>query len=84
MLIFSHSVATCANLYKLFLTSLKEESYEPLGSSPTITNRLFAMYHAKVDEYDKVQILDSVTKPVGNCWVLFFTIALAWEWTFQI
>ena len=42
VLIFCCSVATCANLYKLFLTSLREESYVPLGISLTITNQLFA------------------------------------------
>ncbi len=35
------SIKTCASLYKMFITEL-EESYEPCGSTPSITNRLLA------------------------------------------
>ena len=62
----------------LFLTALRDESYvlgKTAESAPSLGNQLFAMYHAKVDEEDKVQILESMTRPHGNCRVLFCTIA---------
>ena len=78
VVIFCRSISTCANLYMLFLTALRDESYvlgKTVESAPSLGNQLFAMYHAKVDEEDKVQILESMTKPHGNCRVLFCTIA---------
>ena len=52
-IVFCRSIAACVKLYKHFLTSLRSDSYEPKGVSPSIHNRLFAMYHARVDEDDK-------------------------------
>ena len=75
VVIFCRSIATCASLYKLFLVQLGSASYEPVGSPSVTSNRLFAMYHAKVDEEDKKEILKSMTKLDGTCRVLFSTIA---------
>ena len=79
VIVFCRSISTCANLYMLFLTTLRDESYVGMTDSsplsPSLCNQLFAMYHAKVDEEDKVQILESITKPNGNCRILFCTIA---------
>ena len=52
-IVFCRSIAACVKLYKHFITSLRSDSYEPKGVSPSIHNRLFAMYHARVDEDDK-------------------------------
>ena len=78
VVIFCRSISTCASLYMLFLTALRDESYvlgKTAESAPSLGNQLFAMYHAKVNEEDKVQILESMTRPHGNCRVLFCTIA---------
>ena len=75
VIIFCRSINTCTSLYKMFLTELREESYEPCSSTPSIACRLFAMYHARVAEVDKKQILESMVNPDGNCRVLFCTTA---------
>ena len=49
VMVFCWSVS----LYKLFISVLKEESCHPLGSPPTTENRLFAMFHASIDDDDK-------------------------------
>ena len=74
-LVFCRSINTCASLYKLFITTLREKSYEPSGSSPSIESRLFAMYHAQVSENDKKLILESMLTPNGTCRILFCTTA---------
>ena len=56
----------------MFLTELREKSYEPCGSPPSIKTRLFAMYHARIGDNDKSLIM---VKPSGNCRVLFCTTA---------
>ena len=75
VVIFCRSLHTCASLYKLFAVNLQEESYEPIGSSPDVSRRLFAMYHSKIDESDKEEILKSLKNEHGVCRVLFSTIA---------
>jgi len=75
VIVFCHSINMCASLYKMFLTELKEESYEPRASPPSIPSRLFAMYHSRVGNDKKQQILQSMLNPQGNCHVLFSTTA---------
>ena len=75
IIVFCRSIYTCASLYKLFITELREDSYEPYGSTSSIQNRLFAMYHARISEDDKKQILESMVKPSGNCHVVLCTTA---------
>ena len=74
-LVFCRSISTCAALYKLFITTMREKSYEPLGRRQEISTRLFAMYHARVSEDDKQLILQSMLNPNGICRVLFCTTA---------
>ena len=40
-----------------------------------ITNRLFAMYHAKIDDSDKDSIMSSLGDTNGKCRVVFCTVA---------
>lgn len=75
LIVFCRSISTCTNLYKLFICVLKEESYHPLGSPPTTENRIFAMFHARIDEDDKKTILKSLVQSDGICRVVFCTIA---------
>ena len=75
VIIYCRSIGTCASLYKMFITSLKENSYEPPGSHPSIKNHLFAMYHARVSDDDEKQIMDSMSDKNGICRVLFCTTA---------
>ena len=75
VVVFCRSLHTCASLYKLFAINLREESYDPIGSEPDISKRMFAMYHSKIDVYDKEQILKSLRDEKGVCRVLFSTIA---------
>ena len=44
----------------MVLTELKEEIYEPVGSPPSISSRLFAMYHARVADNNKHLIMKSM------------------------
>ena len=53
IVIFCRSIKTCASLFKLFLSHLREKSYEPVGSELSVANRLFAMYHTRIDDSDK-------------------------------
>ena len=39
-------------LYQVVQKLLRSDSYYPKGASPSISNRLFAMYHARVDDED--------------------------------
>ena len=73
-IIFCCSIKTCASLFKLFLSHLREKSYEPVGSELSVANRLFAMYHARIDDSDKSEILASLKDPDGKC-RLFCTVA---------
>lgn len=50
---------------------ITEESYKPCGSNPDISKRLFVMYHARIAEDKKNQVMESIMKPNGNCRVLF-------------
>ena len=75
VVVFCRSLSTCSALYKLFLVRLDRDSCEPVESLSCISNRLFAMFHSKVDEEDKVQILESMSSHDGKCRVLFSTIA---------
>ena len=74
-MVFCRSISSCTTLYKYFATSLKGKSYNPIGSAPTTENRLFAMYHARIDENDKRAILKSLTTSGGSCRVIFCTTA---------
>ena len=71
-IVFCRSIAACVKLYKHFLTC---DSYNPHGASPSVPNRLFAMYHARVDEEDKKAILSAFQPADGTCRILFSTIA---------
>ncbi len=73
--VFCRSITTCTHLYKMFLTELQEHSYDPPSSQPDIRKRLFAMFHSRVDDDDKVKIMESVKDPAGVCRVVFCTIA---------
>ncbi len=75
VIVFCRSISTCTNLYKLFISVLKEESYHPLGSPPTTETRLLAMFHARIDDNDKKAILKSLVATEGTCRVVFCTIA---------
>ena len=75
VIVFCRSIHTCAALYKLFLTEMKEDSYEPRASPPSVSTRLFAMYHSRVGEDEKQQIMQSILNPHGTCRVLFSTTA---------
>ena len=75
VMVFWHSISSCTTLYKFFATSLKGESYNLIGSAPTTENRLFAMYHARIDENAKRAILKSLTTSGGSCRVVFCTTA---------
>lgn len=75
MLVFCRSIGTCAALYKFFVTKMKQENYESVGSSLAIETRLFGVYHSRVDEGDKQKLLDAMINPVGACRVLFCTSA---------
>lgn len=61
------SITACVKLYKHFLTDLRGDSYEPKGASPSISNHLFAMYHARVDDKDKRTILRSFQPTDSTC-----------------
>ena len=74
-LVFCRSISACTKLYKHFLTCLRSDSYEPRGASQSISNRLFAMYHARVDEDDKKTILEAFQPGDSKCRLLFSTIA---------
>ena len=73
--VFCRSIKTCASLFKLFLSHLQEKSYEPIGSEISVSNRIFAMYHARIDDADKNEILSSLKDPAGKCRLLFCTVA---------
>ena len=74
-IVFCRSISACTKLYKHFLTCLRSDSYEPRGASQAISNRLFAMYHARVDEDDKKAILEAFQPGDSKCRLLFSTIA---------
>ena len=75
VIVFCRSIASCVKLYKNFLTQLREESYEPQDAPQSIKYRLFAMFHARVDEQDKEQVLRCFKSEHGICRVVFSTIA---------
>ena len=66
VIVFCRSISTCASLYKMFLTEMKEESCEYCGNPSSIAYRLFAMYHSQVGKNEKQHIMDSMLNPNGN------------------
>lgn len=42
----------------MFITELREESYELCGSIADTSKQLFAMYHARITDDEKVQIME--------------------------
>ena len=75
VLVYCQSIQTCAQLYKLFLTTLQERSYANPSLPFEISNRLFAMFHSRVDKKDKEMILDCMKDPNSACRVVFCTVA---------
>ena len=75
VIVFCHSINTCASLSKMFLVELRRERYEPHGGVPSTATCLFAMYHSQVGEEEKQQLLESMLNPDGNCRILFSTCA---------
>lgn len=73
--VFCRSIAACIKLYKHFLTYLRDDSYEPKGATHMISNRLFAMYHARVDDDDRQTILSVFRCSDSVCRILFSTVA---------
>ena len=75
-IIFCRSINSCIAIYKYFITSMQDSSYVfDEESQPSCRNRLFAMFHARVDEEDKQSIISSFSSPYGICRVIFSTIA---------
>ena len=76
VIIFCRSINLCVAIYKYFITTMRESSYELDGQSqPSCCDCLFAMFHARVDEEDKCNIISSFSSPSGICRVIFSTIA---------
>ena len=76
VIVYCRSIDHCTALYLLFYSFLGSSSYSPdNGANNCTSNRLFAMYHSRVDESDKKAILESMSDPSGSCRVLFATIA---------
>ena len=75
-----HQVQCCEGPSRLqvtfgWLLHLRDKSYEPVGSDLSVANRLFAMYHARINDSDKSEILSSLKDPYGKCRLLFCTVA---------
>ena len=65
VLVFCRSIMTCTHLYKMFSTELQENSHDPPSSMHSIQNRLFAMFHSRVDDDDKTKIMEGVKDQAG-------------------
>ena len=65
VLVYCHSLDTCADLYAHFHYVLGEASYYPPGS-PHL-NRLFGMYHANTPQHNKDTIFKSLLVPDAEC-----------------
>ena len=74
-IVFCRSIKNYASLLKLFLTHLREKSYEPVGSELLIKNRLFAIFHVEIDDSEKDEILTLLKDPDGKCGLVFHTVA---------
>ena len=75
-IVYCQSLDTCANLYIHFHSKLGDAIYFPTGADNTSDNRLFGMFHAKTDDYNKSVILSSLSHPQGTVRVVFATMAL--------
>ena len=74
-LVFCRSIDACSKLFRLFACELQEAAYTCLDSGKKgIQERLFAMYHAKIDKEDRPMILECFGR-LGSCRVVFCTIA---------
>ncbi len=71
-IVYCQSLDTCANLYIYFHSKLGDASYFPPGADNTSDNRLFGMFHAKTDDYNKSVIFHQE----GTVRVVFATMAL--------
>lgn len=64
-LVFCRSIDACSRLYQLFTCELQEDAYiDHNEGKKRIQERLFAMYHAKVDKEDRSVILECFGKLV--------------------
>ncbi len=75
VIVYCQSLDMCANLYIHFMTVLGDNGYYPPGSEQVSDNRLYGMYHAKTDEYNK-DVMKSLADPNGVVRVVFATMAL--------
>ena len=75
-IVYCQSLDMCANLYIHFHSKLGNASYFPLEASQVSDNRLFGMFHSKTDDYNKLVILNSLSKPEGTVRIVFATMAL--------
>ena len=76
VLVYCHSLDTCADLYAYFHYVLGEASYYPSGSPHLSDYRLFGMYHANTPQHNKDVILKSLVVPDEVVHVVFTTVAL--------
>lgn len=76
VIVYCQSLDMCANLYIHFVSTLGDQSYYPLGADEVSDNRLFGIFHAKTDNYNKEVIMKSLSDPNGVVRVVFATMAL--------
>ena len=76
VIVYCQSLDMCANLYIHFMDVLGDRGYYPSGAEQVSDNRLYGMYHAKTDDYNKDVIMKSLADPKGVVRVVFATMAL--------
>ena len=76
VIVYCQSLDVCANLYIHFMRVLGDRGYYPSGAEQVSDNRLYGMFHAKTDEYNKDVIMKSLANPKGVVRVVFATMAL--------
>ncbi len=76
VLVYCHTLNTCADLYAYFHYEIGDDSYYPPGAAHVSDNRLFGMYHSNTPQHNKVVILKSLVSPDGVVRVVFATVAL--------
>ncbi|CAB4011752.1 Hypothetical predicted protein [Paramuricea clavata] len=69
------NLATISECYVIARNILGPLQYEPLGSCPNATNRMFTQFHAEYPEHERERIVTELVAGTSKLRILFVTVA---------
>ena len=74
-IVYCRSVQQCGTLYSAFASYLKDQQYSSATEEPSVTNRLFAMYHGSTSTKVKLRVEEEFTKTDSKIRIVICTVS---------